>query len=69
MITNHNTAYPGSDHGLGFEINQKWYMGGLAGPRTVGHTGFTGTSLVIDFHVSVVRDPAHQPGPPRPGMD
>ena len=49
MITNHNTAYPGNDHGLGFEINQKWYMGGLAGPRTVGHTGFTGTSLVIDF--------------------
>lgn len=49
MITNHNAAFPGDDHGLGFEINQSWYMGGLAGPRTVGHTGFTGTSLVIDF--------------------
>ena len=48
MITNHNAAYPGNDHGLGFEINQA-YMGGLAGPHTVGHTGFTGTSLVIDF--------------------
>ena len=52
MITNHNAAYPGNDHGLGFEINQKWCMGGLAGPQTVGHTGFTGTSLVIDFQVA-----------------
>src|SRR5690606_41124621 len=26
-----------------------WYMSGLASPRTAGHTGFTGTSLVIDF--------------------
>jgi hypothetical protein len=25
-----------------------WYMGGLAGPRTAGHTGFTGTDVVID---------------------
>lgn len=49
MITNYNAAFPGNDHGLGFEINQMWYMGGLAGPQTVGHTGFTGTSLVIDF--------------------
>jgi CubicO group peptidase (beta-lactamase class C family) len=49
MITNYNASFPGHDHGLGFEINQSWYMGELAGPRTVGHTGFTGTSLVIDF--------------------
>ena len=48
MITNENTDFPGDDHGLGFEINQRWYMGGFASPRTVGHTGFTGTSLVID---------------------
>jgi hypothetical protein len=25
-----------------------WYMGGLSGPRTAGHTGFTGTDVVID---------------------
>jgi CubicO group peptidase (beta-lactamase class C family) len=49
MITNLNQAFPGNDHGLGFELNQRWYMGGLSGPRTVGHTGYTGTSLVIDF--------------------
>jgi CubicO group peptidase (beta-lactamase class C family) len=49
MITNFNGAFPGNDHGLGFELNQRWYMNGLSGPRTAGHTGYTGTSLVIDF--------------------
>ncbi|SDD81927.1 serine hydrolase [Actinokineospora iranica] len=48
MLTNYNTEFPGSDHGLGFELSQRWYMGGLTGPRTAGHTGFTGTSLVLD---------------------
>lgn len=48
MLTNHTPEFPGSDHGLGFELNQRWYMGALSGPRTAGHTGFTGTSLVID---------------------
>ena len=49
MITNYNQAFPGDAHGLGFELNQRWYMGGLSGPRTAGHTGYTGTSIVIDF--------------------
>jgi CubicO group peptidase (beta-lactamase class C family) len=49
MIRNFNTAFPGDSHGLGFELNQRWYMSGLASPRTAGHTGYTGTSLVIDF--------------------
>ncbi|EWC59487.1 Beta-lactamase (Cephalosporinase) [Actinokineospora spheciospongiae] len=48
MLTNFNGDFPGNDHGLGFELDQRWYMGGLSGPRTAGHTGFTGTSLVID---------------------
>lgn len=48
MLTNLNQAFPGHDHGLGFELNQRFYMGGLSGPRTAGHTGFTGTDLVID---------------------
>lgn len=40
---------PGLDwRGLGFELNQDYYMGHLASPQTFGHTGFTGTSLVID---------------------
>lgn len=38
--------------GLGFGVAQPWFMGELAGPlsdgRAAGHTGFTGTSLVLD---------------------
>jgi CubicO group peptidase (beta-lactamase class C family) len=49
MITNETAGFPGHDHGLGFELNQPWYMGRLSAPTTAGHTGFTGTSLVIDF--------------------
>jgi CubicO group peptidase (beta-lactamase class C family) len=36
-----------ADHGLGFELNQTWFMGKLASPTTFGHTGFTGTSLLV----------------------
>jgi len=49
MTTNHNVAFPDDAHGLGFELDQRWYMSGLSGPRTAGHTGYTGTSVVIDF--------------------
>ncbi len=49
LITNFNGAFPGDDHGLGFELDQRWYMDALSGPRTAGHTGYTGTSIVIDF--------------------
>jgi CubicO group peptidase (beta-lactamase class C family) len=48
MLANHNEGFPGRDHGFGFELNQMWYMGGLSGPRTAGHTGYTGTDVVID---------------------
>ncbi|MGW7404817.1 serine hydrolase [Streptomyces sp. NPDC054833] len=48
MFTDFNSAFPGDEHGLGFELYQHWYMGALATPRTAGHTGFTGTSLVLD---------------------
>jgi CubicO group peptidase (beta-lactamase class C family) len=48
MLTNYNEEFPGHAHGLGFELDQRWYMGGLSGPGTAGHTGFTGTDLVID---------------------
>jgi CubicO group peptidase (beta-lactamase class C family) len=34
--------------GLGFGVDQAWYMGELAGHGAAGHTGFTGTSLVLD---------------------
>ncbi|PPK65795.1 serine hydrolase [Actinokineospora auranticolor] len=48
MLTNYNTSFPEDAHGLGFELDQPWYMGGLSGPHSAGHTGFTGTSLVLD---------------------
>ncbi|MGW3446479.1 serine hydrolase domain-containing protein [Streptomyces sp. NPDC001076] len=34
--------------GLGFLLDQPWFMGELAGQGAAGHTGFTGTSLVLD---------------------
>ncbi|MFE4666789.1 serine hydrolase domain-containing protein [Streptomyces sp. NPDC056716] len=34
--------------GLGFAFDQPWFMGELSGHGAAGHTGFTGTSLVLD---------------------
>ncbi|MEU9110565.1 serine hydrolase [Streptomyces sp. NPDC048483] len=34
--------------GLGFGVDQPYFMGELAGQGAAGHTGFTGTSLVLD---------------------
>jgi CubicO group peptidase (beta-lactamase class C family) len=34
--------------GLGFTLDQPWFMGELAGRGAAGHTGFTGTSLILD---------------------
>ena len=48
LFHNENVAFPGNSHGLGFELDQRWYMDALLGPETAGHTGFTGTSIVID---------------------
>jgi CubicO group peptidase (beta-lactamase class C family) len=63
MLVNQNPGLPAidadrpgrsADHGLGVELNQPWFMGALAGPRTFGHTGFTGTSLLVDPDRGVV---------------
>lgn len=48
MLSDQTDPRAGHPHGLGFELNQPQYMGWLAGPQTAGHTGFTGTTLVID---------------------
>jgi CubicO group peptidase (beta-lactamase class C family) len=52
MLVNYNARleqkYSESDRGLGFELNKHWYMMGLSSPLAFGHTGFTGTSIVID---------------------
>ena len=50
-ITNQNVGIPptiASRRGLGFELHQPFYMASLDSPVTFGHTGFTGTSIVID---------------------
>lgn len=48
MLENHTPEFPGDDHGLGWELDQSWFMGALSSPTTMGHTGFTGTSIVIN---------------------
>jgi CubicO group peptidase (beta-lactamase class C family) len=52
MLVNYNAHLesrdPESRRGLGFELDKHWYMDRLASPVTFGHTGFTGTSIVID---------------------
>lgn len=48
FFTNYNTEFPGHQHGLGFELAQRWYMDALTTPVTAGHTGYTGPSIVID---------------------
>ncbi|KAK0204002.1 putative beta-lactamase [Desarmillaria ectypa] len=48
IFTDYNTAFPGHEHGLGFELNQYYFSGPMQNLQTAGHTGFTGTSMVID---------------------
>jgi CubicO group peptidase (beta-lactamase class C family) len=48
LFTDFNRKFPGHAHGLGFELDEPRYMDRLASPVTAGHTGYTGTSLVID---------------------
>ncbi|WP_422770791.1 serine hydrolase domain-containing protein [Plantactinospora sp. WMMC1484] len=57
MLTDHNAGKPAIDpdrpsrtsaHGLGVVLDQPWFMGKLSSPRTFGHTGFAGPSLLVD---------------------
>lgn len=47
MVENQIPDFPGDDHGLGWELNQGWYMDALGDAFTLGHTGYTGTSIVV----------------------
>jgi CubicO group peptidase (beta-lactamase class C family) len=47
LLENQNSRFPGDDHGLGWELNQGWYMDALSDGTTFGHTGYTGTSIVV----------------------
>jgi len=48
IFTNFNARFPGDDQGVGFELNQFYTAGPMANPFAASHTGFTGTSIVID---------------------
>lgn len=48
LTENRIPQFPGDDHGLGWELQQGWYMDALSSPSTYGHTGYTGTSIVVN---------------------
>lgn len=49
MLTNLNTGLGGSaSRGLGWQLDQRFFMDAMTSPVTTGHTGYTGTSLVVD---------------------
>ncbi|MFK4151374.1 serine hydrolase domain-containing protein [Streptomyces fungicidicus] len=56
--------------GLGFALDQPWFMGELAGRGAAGHTGFTGTSLVLDratdTYLILLANTVHPRRPARP---
>ncbi|SCK32475.1 serine hydrolase domain-containing protein [Streptomyces sp. WMMB 322] len=49
MITNENPDMgPEAARGLGWQLDQRFYMDALTSPVTTGHTGYTGPCLVAD---------------------
>ncbi|CAM4026977.1 serine hydrolase domain-containing protein [Mesobacillus zeae] len=48
LVRNQIPEFPGNDHGLGWELGQSWFMDALSEGSTLGHTGYTGTSIVVN---------------------
>ena len=48
IFTNFNTKFPTDSHGFAFELNQYYTAGPMANPLAASHTGYTGTTLVVD---------------------
>lgn len=48
LLTDHNADIGASPRGLGWQVAQPSYMDALTTPVTAGHTGYTGTSIVVD---------------------
>ena len=48
IFHNYNSAFPENAHGLGFKLGQFQGSGAMQSLQTAGHTGFTGTSMVMD---------------------
>ncbi|QHA93501.1 serine hydrolase domain-containing protein [Bacillus sp. N1-1] len=47
LTKNRIPEFSGDDHGLGWELQQGWFMDALSESTTLGHTGYTGTSIVV----------------------
>ncbi|AEH48363.1 serine hydrolase domain-containing protein [Parageobacillus thermoglucosidasius] len=54
LTENQIPQFPGNDHGLGWELAQGWYMDALSESTTLGHTGYTGTSIVVSPNNHVI---------------
>lgn len=50
MMRDHIAELGTASRGLGPELSARWYHDAMTSPHSAGHTGFTGTSLVIDPH-------------------
>ncbi|MGH2698258.1 MAG: serine hydrolase domain-containing protein [Actinomycetota bacterium] len=49
ILTNLNAGLGGAAaRGLGWQLEQWFYMDAMTSPVTAGHTGYTGTSLIVD---------------------
>lgn len=48
IVENQIPQFPGDDHGLGWELAQGWFMDALSEGTSLGHTGYTGTSIVVN---------------------
>ncbi|GAB4000745.1 serine hydrolase domain-containing protein [Glycomyces albus] len=50
LVFTDTNAHLGSSaaRGLGWQLHQRWYMDAMTSPVTAGHTGYTGTSIVLD---------------------
>jgi CubicO group peptidase (beta-lactamase class C family) len=54
LMENQIPQFPGYDHGLGWELAQGWYMDALSEHTSFGHTGYTGTSIVVNPNNDVI---------------
>ncbi|SES38766.1 serine hydrolase domain-containing protein [Salipaludibacillus aurantiacus] len=54
MLSNQITTESHLAQGLGWNLSRDWFMGELSSPVAAGHTGFTGTSFVIDPNTETI---------------
>ncbi|MGH9654407.1 MAG: serine hydrolase [Bryobacteraceae bacterium] len=54
LLTNWDKEFPDDATGLGWSIDRGYFMGALSGPDTLGHEGFTGTTIVLNKKQDIV---------------